>query len=457
LIGILSAFSRDAVMIGHIILKRYKVLRPLDEGGMSKVFLGMQTDHAREVAIKLLKPELASQPRVREHFRREIYILSRFHHPHSVAYYDADAEAKEPVLVMEYLRGLDLMKLLERHKRLSPERAGRLLGQMCAVLQAAHSEGIVHRDVKPGNFMVVHPDTPQEKIKLMDFGLARMSSMLYISPEEMVNLRQPTASGTPEYIAPEQIRGNNVDGRSDVYSLGVILYEMLTSRRPFESNDTQRLLLAHCENAPPPFAAVGAGGVVPPAVELLVLNALAKYPEDRPQSAEELALRFEEALGKKIYEKPARPSPSSLSRPSVIIRKLEEQRKVASAAERNAIVKRVTATMPESMAMLKLKGFVADLGGEIVDSVPGLIRVRLGAPARAAGSGFLGWFGGGRAAPVVDTRINMELHMEKPDPSQPNRLMITLRLTTPTGAFNAEGRTKCERISRDLQAYLMGG
>src|SRR5439155_23853057 len=156
--------------------------------------------------------------------------------------------------------------LLERNKRLSPDRAGRLLGQMCSVLQATHEQGIVHRDLKPGNFMIVHPDTPHEQVKLMDFGLARMSSMLYISPEELINLRQPTASGTPEYISPEQVRGNEVDRRSDLYSLGVILFEMLTGRRPFERGAVERLLLAHSEDEPPSFAAVGAAGVVSPAV-----------------------------------------------------------------------------------------------------------------------------------------------------------------------------------------------
>src|SRR5436305_5464136 len=245
-------------MIGQVFLKRYKILRQLDEGGMSTVYLAMQTDQLREVAVKMLKPEMAAQPKVREHFRREIYITSRFQHPHAVTFFDADAEARQPVLVMEYLRGLDLLHLRERHKGLSPERAGRLLGQLCSVLQAAHDQGIVHRDLKPGNIMVLHPDTPQEKIKLMDFGLAKMSSMLYISPEEMANLRQPTASGTPEYISPEQIKGNDVDRRSDLYSLGVILYEMLTGRRPFEGSDVQHLLLAHCDQPPPSFAAAGA-------------------------------------------------------------------------------------------------------------------------------------------------------------------------------------------------------
>jgi len=447
-------------MIGQVFLKRYKVLRALDEGGMSKVYLGMQTDQPREVALKVLKAELAAQPRLREHFRREIFILSRFQHPYAVAFYDADGDAKQPVLVMEYLRGIDLLRLLERHRRLNPDRAGRLLGQLCSVLQAAHDAGIVHRDLKPGNLMIVHPDTPQEKVKLMDFGLAKMASMLYISPEEMVNLREPTASGTPEYISPEQVRGNEVDRRADIYSLGVIVYEMLTGRRPFDNENVEDLLLDHSDRPPPSFAAAGASGVVSPLMERIVMDCLAKYPEARPQSAEELALRYEEALGKKIYEKGPPPVRASLSRPGVIIRKREDRPSSANgngvAAERNAIVQRVMATMPESMAMLKLKGFISDLGGEIVESVPGLIRVRLGEVAKKSkGGGLFGWFGG-RPTMTTESILHMELQMETPDLSKPSQLYITLRLTSVAGAFSAEGRSKCERIGRDFQAYLMG-
>ncbi len=450
-------------MIGHVFLKRYKVLSLLDEGGMSKVYLAMQLDNPREVAVKVLNDALVDVPKVREHFRREIFILSRIQHPNVVAFFEADGEGKPPILVMEYLRGVDLSQLLERTKRLSPERAGRLLGQMCSVLQAAHDQGIVHRDLKPGNLMIVHPDTPHEHVKLMDFGLAKMSSMLYISPEELINLRQPTASGTPEYISPEQVRGNDVDRRSDLYSLGVILFELLTGRRPFENDSVRQLLLAHSDDPPPSFAAVGAAGLVPPAIEAVVQSCLAKYPEERPASAEELAHDYEEALGKKILPaaRPAAPAPAAEPvPPSGVNRNLEDRLGSVAAlnrsADRHAIVQTLTATMPESMAMLKLKGFVHDLGGVIIQSIPGMIRVRLGGKVEKPPTGLLGWLSGRKTPPPKGETIVMELHMEKPDPVQPNQLSITMKLMTPAGLFTPDGRARCERIGRDLQAYLMG-
>src|SRR5262249_54557935 len=248
--------------------------------------------------------------------------------------------------------------------------------------------------------------------------------------------------------------------RSDLYSLGVVLFEMLKGRRPFESRSVHQLLLAHADEDAPSFAAAGAAGLVPSAIEAVVRSCLAKYPEQRPQTAEELAHRYEEALGKKILPSPPRPlaSPSGTVRPSGLVRKLEDRlNSVAAlngAADRHAIVRSLTASMPESMAMLKLKGFVHDLGGEIIVSVPGMIRVRLGGTVQKRTGGLFGWFGGRSNPPPPSEIIVLELHMEKPDPVRPSELSITMKLSSPAGVFSADGRARCERLGRDLQAYL---
>jgi serine/threonine-protein kinase len=258
---------------------------------MCKIWLALQRGDSREVVVKVLREQLLHQSKPRDFLRREIYILSRFQHPHAVGYYDSAAnDPVGPVLIMEYLRGIDLGTLLQREGRLSPERAGRLLAQLCDVLAAAHQAGIVHRDIKPGNLMILHPCTPQENLKLMDFGLAKMSSLLYIGADDLFDNSLPAASGTPEYLAPEQALGREIDPRSDLYSVGVVLYEMLTGKRPFGQTNADALLHAHVHEVPRSFAELGMTHVPPP-VEALVRDCLAKHPDQRPRDAAELLLR----------------------------------------------------------------------------------------------------------------------------------------------------------------------
>ncbi|HVS39539.1 MAG TPA: serine/threonine-protein kinase [Gemmataceae bacterium] len=449
-------------MVGHVFLGKYKTVRQLDEGGMSRIYLARQTKPDREVVVKVLKETHLAQSTVREHFRREIHITSRFQHPYAVAFIDADPRAADgPILVLEYLRGVDLHTLLHREKRFTPERIGRLLAQLCSVLQVAHDAGIVHRDIKPGNLMILYPGTQVEQLKLMDFGLAKMSSLLYISPDELVDFTLPPAAGTPEYIAPEQVRGNEMDGRGDLYSVGVVLFEMLTGQRPFVAATVGGLMQAHAEAPPPTFAELGLADLVPPAVEQLIRDCLGKHPDDRPPNAAELLRRYEQGLGKRF----------PLPRRSVAVPNLRAMlaakdaagpstppptKTVKTIADVHAIQHSFEARMPESMAMLKLKGFIHDLGGQVVDSVPGLIRVRLGEAVAEKKGGLFGWMDRRPPVQTVPATTEIELHMARPDPSQPGRLMIKLVLRPASGAATAEWKTRCNQISRDLQAYLMG-
>jgi serine/threonine-protein kinase len=358
---------------------------------------------------------------------------------------------------MEYLRGTDLNLLIQRGSRFTPERTGRLLGQLCEVLQAAHEAGIVHRDIKPGNLMILYPSTPQETLKLMDFGLAKMSSGLYISPDELVDFSSPTTAGTPEYMAPEQVRGQDLDPRGDLYAVGVILFEMLTSHRPFEHTSVQALLQAHTDEPPPSFADKGMGDMIAPAVEAVVRMCLAKSADRRPQSARELAMRYEQALGRKITSgprsgvMPALPrSGSGPARTPLPAEETSPQPKpagstVVRAVDRHAVHHRVEVNMPEAMAMLKLRGFIQDLGGQVVESVPGMIRVRLDSPNAAQekkASGLFSWGEKSRQPSVLESvpPTDLELRMERRDPRQVNRLTISLlmrsltSLITPSGA-----------------------
>jgi serine/threonine-protein kinase len=482
-------------MLGQVFLNRYKIIRQLDEGGMSTIFLAKQTDLDRDVVVKVVKEQLRDQTKVREHFRREIYIMTRFEHPNAVTYYDSDLNDREgPVLVMEYVRGLPLDQLLRRDGRWNPERVGRLLVQLCDVLQTAHDTGIVHRDLKPGNLMILYPGTQLEKLKLMDFGLAKMSNLLYFSPTDLVDFNLPMASGTPEYIPPEQARGVDMDPRSDLYSVGVILYELLTGRRPFERETAEGLLDAHINDPPPTFAAMGAGSAVAPAIEAVVRSCLAKYPEERPASANDLIQRYEQALGRRLRASAlsgirrlsgvtmptARSGSLSGVRPLVAVAGGSRMVPTVSNPARtsacsppkrecdaNSFCYSFQSVMPDAMALVKLKGFIHDLGGEVTESQPGIIRVRVpwlhsgsdsgngsssGMPNK---SGLFAWVR--RPVRPTPSAMEMEVYLERLHPEQPNLMTVTMVLRSPHKAIlSAESRNHCQKLGLDLQAYLMG-
>src|SRR6266404_3186901 len=162
-------------MVGRVFLGRYETIRLLGEGGMGRVYLAKQTDLGRQVVVKVMHEHVANDPKFRERFQREMLLMARFQHPYVVALYDASlSDPLGPCIVMEYVRGISLDTLIHRNSRLSPARVGKILGQLCEALYAAHSEGIIHRDLKPANLMVVDPDSPYEKIKVMDFGMAKL-------------------------------------------------------------------------------------------------------------------------------------------------------------------------------------------------------------------------------------------------------------------------------------------
>jgi serine/threonine-protein kinase len=444
----------DSSMVGRIFLGRYEAIRLLGEGGMGRVYLARQIDLGRQVVVKVMHDHIASDPKFCERFQRETLLMARFQHPYAVTLYDASLnDPQGPCIIMEYIRGITLDTLLKRNGRLTPNRVGRLLGQLCEALQAAHSQGIIHRDLKPANLMVVDPDTPYEKIKVMDFGLAKLiqSTAMPMISEAGTEF----AVGTPGYISPEQVRGEEMDQRGDLYSVGVIVYELLTGRMPFDGRSTMDILLAHATEDPPGFATVGASDWVPPAIEAVVLACLAKQPTERPANARELAERFETALAHEevVQEQAVSAQPPHLS-PGAGPRGAGQL--VVPQTDPSAVVHHLEAWMPERIAAYKLRGFVNDVGGEVIESIAGLIRVRLGGRGSVYQStpGALSWLGLGRKAGLID----MELHLERADPTRESLLHIIVVMRSPTGesAANPEWRARCNHIFCDLRGYLMG-
>jgi serine/threonine-protein kinase len=443
-----SDTGRTHPMMGRIFLGRYEAVRLLGEGGMGKVYLARQLDLGRQVVIKVMHDHIAADPKFRERFQRETLLMARFQHPYAVTLYDASLnDASGPCIVMEYVRGINMEILLQKNGRLSPGRVGRLMTQLCEVLQAAHELGMIHRDLKPSNLMVVDHDSPREKVKVMDFGLAKL-----MEPEpgisQVTESNFDFAVGTPGYICPEQVRGEPVDHRSDLYSVGVILYELLTGRLPFLGPTSMDLMLAHATEMPPSFADLDLADFISSSIEQVVFKTLAKSPDERPQSARELVELYETALSVEHMERMAEPvdeEETPVSSPTLI------------AHDPTTYTFQMEAWMPESIAIMKLRGFAYDMGGEVTDTTPGLIKLRLGAMAGTKGKktgGALAWFGLGRR----NGPLALELQLHQIDPLRGNRLLIQVvfRPHSLNQLHDATWRERCTQVFIELRAYLMG-
>lgn len=455
-------------MIGRVFLGRYETRRVLGEGGMGRVYLARQLDLGRDVVVKVMHEHIAADAKFRDRFQRETMLMARFHHPGAVTLYDASlSDPLGPCIVMEYVKGVNLEGMLARNGRMSAPRVGRIIGELCEVLQAAHDEGIMHRDLKPANLMVVDPDTPRERIKVMDFGLAKLIEGE--TTRKVTDTNVDFAVGTPGYICPEQVRGEEMDHRGDLYSVGVMMYELLTGRLPFNGPTSMDILLAHATEYAPTFAELGLVGWVPAEVEQLVFDCLAKDPEDRPQAARELAERFDTALeraqtlldskpsqpglpGGSSHIRPGLPPASRLELSSSTIAQTAVQ--TVPSREQATLPFHMDAWMPEAIAIMKLRGFVHDVGGEVVESVPGLIKVRLGG-RKTPPSGPLSWLGLGRRSSNV---VDVELHLHHAHPGQDNRLTVHVlfRPSHPSLLADKGWRQKCTQVFVELRSYLMG-
>ena len=258
----------------------YSIEGVLGRGGMGVVYVAEQPELGRKVAIKVIAPALASDPDYLRRFKHESRLAAAIEHPNAIPIYEAGvAEGEIPYLVMRYVDGVDLATLIRREGRLDGGRAARIVEQVSGALDEAHGRGLVHRDVKPGN-VIVERRRGSEQAYLTDFGLTK----------QMDATSGVTATGrwvgTIDYAAPEQIKGKQVDARSDVYSLGCVMFVALTGQLPFEREADVAKLYAHI-NDPPPAPSTCAPGVAPE-LDPVVARALAKDPEERFPSAGDL-------------------------------------------------------------------------------------------------------------------------------------------------------------------------
>jgi len=262
---------------------RYDLVEVIGRGGMGVVYRGRDRTLDRTVAVKVLPALFAENPTLVERFEREARAAASLNHPNIVSVFDSGRDGTERFIVMECVPGVSLAELLRERGRLEVREAVALAAQIAGALAAAHAAGIVHRDVKPANVMVL----PSGGAKVLDFGIARAAADAALTNTSMV-------LGSAPYIAPEVMLGQAADERSDIYSLGCVLYEMLTGRPPFVGDLPAVVMNQHTNAAPQPIHELAEG--IPPALAALVMRMLAKNPVDRPRSAADLTSALKASL-----------------------------------------------------------------------------------------------------------------------------------------------------------------
>ncbi len=279
-------------LIGQMVGGRFLVLKKIGAGGMGSVYRARQEGMDRDVAIKVLLADLTQNDTVLRRFTLEALAVSRLRHPNTIQIFDyGQTPDGNPYIAMEMLEGLTLYDLLRKERPLPIRRAMRIMAQVAASLSEAHSKEIVHRDLKPENIFLVQVGDNADFVKVLDFGVAKLRDH---KSDQGTLTQAGSIFGTPRYMSPEQCSAQPVDLRSDLYTLGVILYEMITGQAPFVSDQALSLLLAHVNDPPRPPSAATDKQVIPAEVEDLVLRLLEKLPENRLSSAGELAKRCEE-------------------------------------------------------------------------------------------------------------------------------------------------------------------
>jgi serine/threonine-protein kinase len=308
------------LLVGQTLADNYYVLSVIGHGGMSVVYKAKYLKKPRIVAIKTLRLQSSSDERTVLRFKREAELLSRLNHPRivQVSFY-GNTRLGQPYFVMDYLTGENLSNVFKRERALEPERVRHIFSQVCGAVDHAHRCGVIHRDLKPGNIMLIENDGKRDFVKVVDFGIARFE-------EEVQRLtRMGEVWGSPIYMSPEQVTGAQLDARSDVYSLGVVMYEALTGTVPYLGKNYVETMTMQIMAFPKPFSEVCPEKQLPPKLEKVVRKALEKEPDKRYQSMAELRAELEKSVQKtrkralpplREVRKPAANQPTGVARSS---------------------------------------------------------------------------------------------------------------------------------------------
>jgi serine/threonine-protein kinase len=272
-------------LAGKEIAGRYRILTKLGEGGMGAVYRGEQISLRRAVAVKLLRSELSANPMLLRRFSAEAEAVAKLSHPNTVNVYDFGQDTDGSVFIaMELIEGRSLRSAIAKEGPFAPGRALHIAAQVAASLADAHAHNIVHRDLKPDNVMLQDRGRQRDVVRVLDFGIAKLRDDTRATQQAMTQAGDML--GTPQYMAPEQIKGETIDGRTDVYALGCMIYEMVTARLAFEAPTIMAMLSKHLIEAPVPPSQRRPDLGLPPALDQLVLAAMAKDPGQRPPTME---------------------------------------------------------------------------------------------------------------------------------------------------------------------------
>ncbi|TNF35594.1 MAG: serine/threonine protein kinase, partial [Deltaproteobacteria bacterium] len=332
----LVILKEEPSLVGHVLDGKYTLISKLGEGGMGSVYLAEQTSMGREVAIKVLRREFSQNRMAIKRFLREARAASKLAHPNTITVYDfGQSNDGLLYLVMERLSGRPLGDILDDEGRMTPERTVHILAQVCDSLSEAHAHGITHRDLKPENIFIEQKVGNPDFVKVLDFGIAKMQGD---------DSTQATATGmicgTPSYMSPEQAMGRDIDGRSDIYALGILLFEMLTDEKPFEGDTPMEVMLKHI-NEPSPNILARTQLAVPVGLQHALDRMLSKDAQERPAHCQEVKRFLVEGLGTALT------APATTLNDTITHKRREEPAERAASQERTGLS---PAVPPEAFA-----------------------------------------------------------------------------------------------------------
>ncbi len=305
--------SSSDPLLGRVIGGDFELTAPLGEGGMGSVYVATQRSMGRRVVVKTIRPELVGDEETVERFRRESQAVARLNHPNIVQVYAfGEMDGGGHYLVMEHIEGRSLDVELARCGRMSEARARHIGEQIAAALASAHAAGIVHRDLKPSNVMLSSLPGRADHVRVLDFGIAKLTD----GSAGSALTGKGVALGTPAYMSPEQLKGRQVDGRADLYALGLVLYELVAGTHAFDAETPQAFYLQHVSEPLPAISTRAPGVNVSPSFEALLLRCTAKEPSERPARAEDVQFALTGQSG--TTELPATPAETAAAIPTLV-------------------------------------------------------------------------------------------------------------------------------------------